>query len=57
MTENKFNKALGRIAAGAILSDSEEFVAKVEELMTLLDEADQDDYYSTEGWRHVVGWD
>lgn len=57
MNENKFHITLGRIAAGATISDAEGFVAKVEELMALLDEADQDDYYSTEGWRHVVGWD
>lgn len=57
MTENKFHITLGRIAAGANITNPEEFVAKVEELMALLDEADQDDYYSTEGWRHIVGWD
>lgn len=30
---------------------------RLEELITFLDEKDQDDFFGTEGWRHDIGWE
>ena len=54
MEERDFNKILGKISNFPGEDDFEHFVALVEQMMSMLDDADQDDYYGTEGWRHRV---
>ncbi len=29
----------------------------VHKMIGLLDEADSEDFYGTEGWKHSIGWD
>jgi len=55
MSENEFWKLLGAIEAREHLG--EEFVAAVNEMIGMLDSADMDDYFGTEGWRYNLGWE
>lgn len=54
MDERDFNKFLG-----AVLDHrgGQEFNNVVDKMFELLDEADMDDYFGSEGWRHLLGWD
>lgn len=55
MDERDFNKAIG-----ALLSQegvNEEFAKIIDKMIDMLDETDMDDYFGSEGWRHMVGWD
>ena len=52
MTFKNFCIALGKLSADAEYS---EFIEKTEDIISLLDEADQDDMFGTEGWKHAVG--
>jgi len=56
MNHKQFLKALAKVGAGVALSgcEAEEFESVVDHMMSLLDEADSDDYYGTEGWTRVV---
>lgn len=53
MTEKEFNRCLG--AASSTLG--KEFVEIIDKIFRLLDEADHEDFFGTEGWRHSIGWD
>ena len=56
MTQKEFLKALGKVGAGVALSEdeAEDFEETIEHMTNLLDEADSDDYYGTEGWTRAV---
>lgn len=55
MTERDFTKILGRLE---VESDTMfQFVDIIGRMMTMLDEADMDDYFGTEGWRYNFGWE
>ena len=58
MNESEFNNFLGHIEA-ALAHDSRtiDFIDRVSEIISMLDESDQDDYFGSEGWRHRIGWD
>lgn len=34
-----------------------DFLQIIQQFESMLDEADEDDYFGTEGWRHRLGWD
>lgn len=55
MTEKEFNKLLGKIEGNC--ETGVEFSSIIDKLINMLEEADQDDYFGTEGFRHVLGWD
>lgn len=38
-------------------SQGEEFKSIILEMISMLDEADQDDYFGTEGWKYHFGWE
>ena len=56
MNHKEFLKALGKVSAGVALpgTAAEEFGEIIEHMASLLDEADGDDYFGTEGWTRVV---
>lgn len=58
MTEKEYNKALALLGAGKCLPDhtAQQLIDVVEKMERMLDESDQDDYFSTEGWRYHFGW-
>ena len=49
MDEKDFNRFLGVVEGHR---GGEDFVKMVDEMIDLLNEADMDDYFGTEGWRH-----
>lgn len=57
-TEKDYNIIVGKLAVGDLNPqerfDLMELLAAIE---GMLDEADSDDYFGTEGWRHRLGWD
>ena len=56
ISEDEFQKMLGAIE----LSHGEKgkaFVEKVEQMKSMLDETDEDDYFGTEGWKRHFGWE
>jgi hypothetical protein len=59
MTEKEFNVCIGKILAGKGLSEEDaiNFVEDVNEMQSMLDDGDQEDYFGSEGWRHRMGWD
>lgn len=50
---------LGKLSTGSSLTEAEATVLSdyIYDLENLLDEADGDDYFGTEGWRHRIGVD
>lgn len=59
MTEKEYNICIGTILAGKPLDVTlaHSFVETLVEFESMLDDADSDDYFGSEGWRHMVGWD
>lgn len=60
MKRSKIDKLLGRLQAveegtAKQIQDITAILNYVEKLETFLDEADQDDTFGTEGWRHAIG--
>lgn len=56
MTWEQFNRAMGKIEYDQ--SDRAQvklFLNVVQEMIELLNEADMDDYFGTEGWKHRLG--
>ena len=33
------------------------FITTVQEIISMVEEASQDDFYGSEGWEHRMGWD
>ena len=57
-TEREINEIRGRIKiAMATGADLDAFLQYVDQLENLVEEASEDDFYGTEGWRHRMGWD
>ena len=56
MNHKEFLKALGKVGAGVALPGdvAEEFGEIIGKMTDLLDEADSDDYFGTEGWTHAI---
>jgi hypothetical protein len=56
MTEKEYNRCTGMILAGAPLPEEmrASFFTTLSIMESLLDEGDQEDYFGTEGWQHVV---
>lgn len=52
MTEREFWITIGRLSG-----QEPELVEVCEKMIKLLDGADYEDIYGTEGWRHYLGWD
>ena len=51
-------RIIGRMQTGTTTQlDAETLFSYIRQLWELLDEADQDDFYGTEGWRHRLGLD
>ena len=57
--EKEYRLLLGKLIVGQPLSDAEAqtFADTLYQFECLLDSADHDDYFGTEGWRHMLGWD
>lgn len=53
MNQEEFYKTLGILLG----QGQEEFVYVAERLIDLLDQTDGEDFFGTEGWRHILGWD
>jgi len=58
MTEAEFNQFLGYLSTTSFKGYvGIEMVEIINTMMGLLNSADMDDYFGTEGWRHSIGWD
>lgn len=56
-TEREINEIRGKLlVSAASQKEINDFLRYTSELESLVDEADGDDYFGTEGWRHRVGW-
>lgn len=57
-SEKKYNILLGKLAVGELTQEERsDLIETIQTFEELLDEADRDDYFGTEGWRHRLGWD
>jgi len=59
MSQSEYYKLFGEISAGGSpdIEELSAFLRIVSEMESMLDEADEDDYFGTEGWKHRLGWD
>lgn len=58
MNESEFDRFIGYLEAYMADDDRvEKFIECIGEMQSMLDDADQDDYFGSEGWRHRIGWD
>lgn len=59
MTEKEYNKALALLGANKCLDDStaQNFISVVETMERMMDDADCEDAFGTQGWRYHLGWD
>lgn len=56
MTERELDVIRGKLlVANATVPECHAFLKHVSQLEEMLDEADLDDYFGTEGWRHRLG--
>lgn len=57
-TEREANVIRGKMLVGhATVEEQASFLGYVDELEALLAEADLEDFFGSEGWRHRIGWD
>jgi hypothetical protein len=54
MTESEFWMFLGKLM---YLEKSDEFSEIITRIINLLDSADNEDFFGTEGWRRDFGWE
>lgn len=55
-TEQELDMIRGKMLCGhATLEEQQDFFTYVSKIEGLLEEADNDDYFGTEGWRHCIG--
>ena len=45
------------LVAAATAKELQDFLTYVSVLESLVKQASNEDFYGTEGWRHLVGWD
>lgn len=59
MSERDYSICIGKILAGKTLGEDEaqRFVEILSYFESMLDDADMQDFFGTEGWRHYMGWD
>lgn len=59
ISEKQFYKLLGKIQAGKPLTEDEfsNFEEVIDSMTDLMNDADSDDAFGTEGWKHRMGWD
>lgn len=55
MTYQDFVKFLGKVEANTG-TKGEEFADYVTRMMRMLDAADMEDFFGTEGWKHDIGF-
>ena len=57
-TEKELDTIRGKmLVAKATAEELGEFLRYVSQLEALVDEASDEDFYGTDGWRHRLGWD
>lgn len=58
ISESEYNQIIGKILIGGQTEEElTDFLQIIQQFESMLDEADCDDYFGTEGWRHRLGWD
>ena len=59
MTEREYNIAIGKLMGGALVDTDEimRFIDVLSRFESLLNQTDQDDYFGTQGWRYLMGWE
>lgn len=58
LSERELNMIRGKmLVAAATPEELRAFLSYVTLLESLVEEASNEDFYGTEGWRHRVGWD
>lgn len=57
-SEKDYNILVGKLAVGELTQEERfDLLELISTFEGMLDEADGDDYFGTEGWRHRLGWD
>lgn len=55
ITEKQVNVIRGKMSVGkASIEEIEEFLKYVDEIEKLVEQASDEDFYGTEGWKHIV---
>ena len=56
--ERKINEIRGKMLVGhASIEELQTFLNYTVVLESLVEDASNDDFYGTEGWKHHIGWD
>jgi len=57
-SEREINMIRGKMAVGhASVDEIRDFLYYVTHLEQFVEEASDEDFYGTEGWKHRIGWD
>ena len=57
-SERELNIIRGKMLVGAAsITEQKEILKYITALESLVEDADLDDFYGTEGYRHLLGWD
>lgn len=57
-SEKEINMIRGKLLVKKAKEDEiKDFLHYVDVLESLVEEASQEDFYGTEGWKHRIGWD
>lgn len=58
ISERKMNEIRGKLLVNAAtVAEIHEFLTYVGAIEALVEEASMEDFYGTEGYEHVLGWD
>lgn len=58
VSEQKLNEIRGKMLVNAATQEElHDFLRYVGNLELLVEEASDEDFYGTDGWRHRIGWD
>ena len=58
MSKEDFYVIKGKILSGsATIEEATEFMGVVDKVFGMVEDASQEDFYGTEGYEHVLGWD
>ena len=54
----EYNQLTGKLLVNRLtLEEAQKLVNYIESMEALLDEADLEDFFGTEGWKHNLGWE
>jgi hypothetical protein len=57
ISEKEYNRIVGKLAINLDKEEWNDFLNVLNKFEELLEIADEDDFFGTEGWKHYIGWD